>query len=490
MPTLPDLFERLGDHGEHAGADVVVARAIAAAHAPRFVPLPVETTPRTGGRRLPRSTRVLTAAAVILALVAVPIAINRAGSGSGSHNSRPPIGPPYPPVASATAVELARFHWSNIAEAPIQLDASTQVMAWAGNEVIVFGEDHRHEDPHGAGAAYSPVTNGWRLLPRAPLSGEWFFPVSWAWTGTELIVFPATVADTAQQRGEAYSPRTNTWRILAPAPLCTVPQPGIVWTGRALVVAGGYNITGSRCSPARVALSASYDPQTDRWTPGPPLPVRAGDRVEGTDLLRADGRVIAIVASQRANLYGSTTPITTPSTAAAARPGTSTTEPIVRVYSWQPGAAAWEAVDHVETDSFQVMTNRRWLPYANGSTIVFPPAQPFCGEGSQVACIAVGVEAGRVYNLAAAQLVSLPLPSSIRANGLDTTAFSGAALIATTHDDASHVRAFAWDTATGRRIELAAPPVTVLGLVWTGREVVAMALRSNSGPLIGLRLGP
>jgi hypothetical protein len=187
VSTLPDLFERLATHGDHAGADAVVARAVAAAHnRPAPIPLTVDADPR----RRHRSAALLTAALLTVALIAVPIALNR--SGGSSRPSRPPIGPAYPPPAPATAAQLATMQWSRIAAAPIPISAANQLMAWAGNEVVVFGQDALHEDPHGAGAAYTPATNRWRLLPKAPLNGVWFFPISWAWTGKELVVFADT----------------------------------------------------------------------------------------------------------------------------------------------------------------------------------------------------------------------------------------------------------------------------------------------------------
>src|SRR5450432_1348258 len=97
MPTLPDLFERLGEHGEHAGADVVVARAIAAA---RTGPAPVAMTADARPRRARRFSVVLTAAALTVALVAIPVALRT--SRSSTHSPRPSLGLAYPPVASAT----------------------------------------------------------------------------------------------------------------------------------------------------------------------------------------------------------------------------------------------------------------------------------------------------------------------------------------------------------------------------------------------------
>jgi len=175
MPTLPDLFEQLGTHGEHAGADAVFARAAAAA---RVGHPPVATVEAAHPRRHRRKyTPLLTAAVLTVVLIAVPVAL--LSSRNPTRATRPSLGPPFPPPASATAPQLATMHWSQIAPAPFPLTTG-QVVAWAGDEVVVFGQDTLHDNVHGVGAAYSPTTNQWRTLPQAPLGGEWFFPISWA----------------------------------------------------------------------------------------------------------------------------------------------------------------------------------------------------------------------------------------------------------------------------------------------------------------------
>jgi hypothetical protein len=487
MSTLPDLFERLAEHGDHAGADAVVARALSTAHnRPVAIPLTVDAGPR----RSRRYAALLTAAVLTVALIAVPIALNR--SGNSSPPSRQPIGPAYPAPAPVTAAQLATMHWSRIAAAPIPLIGANQLMAWAGKEVVVFGEDAQHEDPHGIGAAYTPATNRWRMLPKAPLKGTWFFKASWVWTGRELVVFPNTLPDIGAPRGEAYSPRTNSWRVLAPAPLCTVPQAGIVWTGQTIVLAGGYNVTGSQCSDARVALSASYDLRTDRWTRGPSIPVRSGDRLEATSLVWAQRRLFAIVASQRRSAGPPTTAAvgsTTTATASPANEPVTATDPIVLAYEWQPAASSWRPLGAITGATFGETPQDRWTPYTAGSKIAFPPSLRFCGEGNEAPCSFAGVQPGTVYDVTSGRRVALALPKLGLSSTVDLTAFSGSAVISSVHDSSTSA-AFAWDVATGRRYELAHPPLTALFAVWTGNELVAIAIPSGNGQMIGLRLGP
>jgi hypothetical protein len=488
VSTLPDLYERRGAHGDHAGADAVVARAISAAHdRPAPVPLTFDAPPRRGRR----ATLVLTAAVLTLALIAVPVALRR--SSTPSRASVQPPGPPYPPVASATATQLTAMRWSQIAKAPIRLTGTTnQLVAWAGNELIVFGEDTRHEDGHGAGAAYVPATNRWHLLPRAPLRGDWFFPIGSVWTGRELVVFPATLPDVGRPQGEAYSPRTNSWRVLAPAPLCSVAEPGIVWTGHTIVLAGGWDVNGSQCSDARSALTASYDPLTDRWTPGPRVPERPGDRLVETKLVWAGGRVVAVVGTQRnggGTATAGTTPTSAPTPKSTVAAPLSASDPVVRVYSWTPGTSAWNALGDLTAGTAGEAPLDHWDPSANGSRITFPPSLRFCGEGNMAACSNAGVQPGSAYDLDTGHRVALALPKLAFGSNVDATAFTAQALVAMMHDSSTN-SALVWDLTTGRRAELPRPPGLVLVSVWTGREVIALAVPSGQGDAIGFRLGP
>ena len=500
MPTLPDLFDELAAHGEHAGADAVVARAVAAAH---DRPVPVPTTESPHPRRARRYHTAIAAAVVTIALVSVPVALRE--SRTTPHPSRQPSGPPYPPVASATAARLATLRWSPIADSPIPITPQSQVIAWTGDELVVFGQDNVHANPRGAGVAYSPITNRWRKLPRAPLAGDWFFPPSAVWTGRELIVFPnALSASDVRPRGEAYSPRTNSWRVLAPAPLCTVPQAGIAWTGSVMVVGGGYNISGSGCPAARARATAAYDPARDVWTQVPTLPSRSGDRLEGTKLVWAGDRVVAVVATQR--LFAGP-PLTNPTSPLP--PGTHTpltrSDPIVRTYSWQPGATRWLPLPNGAVTTFGTPYGASWTPYGSAFAVVFPPRPPFCGEGELTPCTYYGPQNGTVYDVRTHLRVALTNPPDLTSQGFDTFESAGAALVGT-FQAGSKIgcpsfggsgggctgpnSVVAWDIATGRRVALATPPERVQVAVWTGRELIAFALPAIAGPLVAVRLGP
>jgi hypothetical protein len=88
------------------------------------------------------------------------------------------------------------------------------------------------------------------------------------------------------------------------------------------------------------------------------------------------------------------------------------------------------------------------------------------------------------FRRALVNLVKLAFGSNV-----DATAFTGDGLVAMVHDSSTS-RALVWDLTTGHRAELAAPPESVLVSVWTGREMIALAIPNGKGDAIGWRLGP
>jgi hypothetical protein len=91
-----------------------------------------------------------------------------------------------------------------------------------------------------------------------------------AWTGSELVVFGASLRltdnrpATATAIGAAYNPRTGTWRRLPDSALS--PQASTaVWSGRE-IIAWDYN-----------ADASAYNPALDRWRPLPKVPIDPGE---------------------------------------------------------------------------------------------------------------------------------------------------------------------------------------------------------------------
>jgi N-acetylneuraminic acid mutarotase len=178
-----------------------------------------------------------------------------------------------------TADALARGGWSRLPAAPIP-DRDAPVGVWTGRELLVWGGQSGPHDEvlHGDGAAYDPARRVWRELPPAPLTPR--TGAAAAWTGRELIVWGgydhvdsggAHVADD----GAAYDPVRGAWRQLSPAPLSARADATAVWTGREVLVVGGAPAV--RTDRDRgFTDGAAYDPVHDSWRRLAPSPQPRG----------------------------------------------------------------------------------------------------------------------------------------------------------------------------------------------------------------------
>jgi hypothetical protein len=143
------------------------------------------------------------------------------------------------------------------------------VVVWTGRQVLTWGGGCC--DDYGAGgSAYTPETDSWAPLPRAPLAGRY---TTGAWTGRELIVAGGTgrsekanvVEYQAFADAAAYNPSTRSWRRLPP-----MPEPRArataTWTGTEVLVVGGSGPTSQVRPYVRLHADAlAYNPATNRW---------------------------------------------------------------------------------------------------------------------------------------------------------------------------------------------------------------------------------
>ena len=152
---------------------------------------------------------------------------------------------------------------------------ATDVAVWTGSEMLVFGL---------TSGAYNPAANTWRAIP---IGGPDETAVV-AWTGHEAIVWGGVCCASSSRDGLAYNPKTNTWRTLPAAPLQPRRFSMGAWTGKELIVAGGFTKTTDGELYFRNA--AAYNPATNTWRLLPPMPSR---RAGGTALW--DGKEVLFI---------------------------------------------------------------------------------------------------------------------------------------------------------------------------------------------------
>jgi len=215
--------------------------------------------PPTAGRRL-------AAAAVALAVFATAAVF----AWDLSHPD-PSFGPtPLPAVDLASELPEG---WSELPAPPeVRSGAAT---AWTGSHLLVWGGSEyvgSNEDPDADGFAFDAATHRWEPLPPSPLEGR--SGTAFAWTGRELLIWggwdggfrdPPYFGD-----GAAFDPGAGTWRMLSPAPIAG-RTPFSVWTGEELIV------WGSTDRSQRMRDGAAYDPASDSWTKIAEAPVDITD---------------------------------------------------------------------------------------------------------------------------------------------------------------------------------------------------------------------
>jgi N-acetylneuraminic acid mutarotase len=139
-------------------------------------------------------------------------------------------------------------------------------IAWTGNEMIIWGGLASNGYLR-TGGHYNPKTDTW--TPTATGSecpARRAFHVM-VWTGTEVIVWGGYVQRATsfmhENTGGIYDPASRSWRSTSTWPNCLWGRSGAsgVWTGREMIVWGGYGGTAAQRSGGR------YDPATDSWVP-------------------------------------------------------------------------------------------------------------------------------------------------------------------------------------------------------------------------------
>jgi hypothetical protein len=173
------------------------------------------------------------------------------------------------PDAEGAVYNPATDSWRPIADAPLSArTGTTTAPVWTGTEMLVWSGSDRSGTVHADGAAYDPASDRWRTVPPAPIAPRAGYAA--VWTGTEALYWgglagePVPDDHTGYVDGAAYSPSTDTWQVLPPSPLTGRSTHGI-WTGQEMLVLAGYSLTpGSNMVLAR-GDSAAYSPSTDSW---------------------------------------------------------------------------------------------------------------------------------------------------------------------------------------------------------------------------------
>ena len=189
------------------------------------------------------------------------------------------------PLGDATAYDPATNGWTALSPAPIEARSGHSAV-WVQNRMLVWGGAGEGGRALADGASYDPATDSWTVLPSSPLAAR----VAHRAVATTHRMLVWGGSSEAQEGGRyfadgaVYSPATNSWAPMARAPgVAARDNHAAVWTGEQLLVWGGYGRTDA-CSPCFHGDGTAYDLDTDSWTPIAPSPLsgRGGHRAVWT----------------------------------------------------------------------------------------------------------------------------------------------------------------------------------------------------------------
>jgi hypothetical protein len=195
-------------------------------------------------------------------------------------------------VVGATGVaryEPIRDTWSELSDPPTPIGRLNEI-AWTGTELIVWPADVGRRVY--AGLALDPAEDSWRVLDAPP---AWPAMLDIESTGEELIIWgglPASAGGSERAIGSKLEYDSDIWLELPealPEPdscECNLGGQELLWTGSELLVWTGWFGTGLDLTSS---LLISYHPNTGLWTLVDATPIQLGSRA-----LMADDRVVVV----------------------------------------------------------------------------------------------------------------------------------------------------------------------------------------------------
>lgn len=153
--------------------------------------------------------------------------------------------------------------------------AAAAVIAVIATSITLAGGGERTPRPTAPELPLTaPGPAGWARLPKAPIAPRSEYTA--VWTGKEMIVWGGYSNMAQYGDGAAYNPQTRTWTKIAPSPLVGEDLAMSVWTGKDMLIFGGSGTSGSSSD------GAAYDPATNTWRKLAPIPRSLGGNLTGS----------------------------------------------------------------------------------------------------------------------------------------------------------------------------------------------------------------
>lgn len=143
---------------------------------------------------------------------------------------------------------------------------STHFAAASGGKIYVAAGSAGYPNFYSSARSYDPATNAWTTIASAGEARS-FSATNNAVINGVLYVIAGNPSGTCSNTNEAYTIATNSWASRAAAPLFRCHASAVAYNGRVYVV-GGWNAS----STVRYTQVDVYDPATNAWSLGTPLP--------------------------------------------------------------------------------------------------------------------------------------------------------------------------------------------------------------------------
>ena len=174
-------------------------------------------------------------------------------------------------VVFATTRDGSADPWGSYGEGwtelPVGPGTRFTTYAWAGSELVAWGDDGRGSSGPDTAYTFDPASKIWAQTAPAPTGG---FVAAAVWTGSELLFFVGSYHPGMAVVG--FDPERNAWDSFDRSPRGPNLLSSYTWTGRDVVVFGGVDqLHGIEEGTDR---AWSFDAASGAWSELPSAPVR------------------------------------------------------------------------------------------------------------------------------------------------------------------------------------------------------------------------
>ncbi len=180
-----------------------------------------------------------------------------------------------PVYANGAAYTPSTNTWRMLPDAPIE-PRTDATLIWTGRQVIAFGGRGSDGNAIPDGAEYDPASDSWNLLPPLPNPGSTPVGATAVWTGNELLSWVTYEVNLGSgglnslTQAAALRAGSTTWDTLPKSSTAiSTYEATMVWTGSEVLAFGGSDCLPGESCPAFLPSAGTvyaFQPVSNRWT--------------------------------------------------------------------------------------------------------------------------------------------------------------------------------------------------------------------------------